>query len=141
MILHSIIKVKPHITQAPWPDTREVLRNQAMLQDYLEQTPVLGAMVTSIHGGISSLYQINYVACLQDDFEQFKVDPYGAPETHFLIQLRDAFNPHVQPWARWGPGKLYRCITKEEQAQWINDNVQDCLQKTLAQRKEQGKTP
>ena len=144
MITHAIIKVKPKVVPQQgsiWPETREVLRSQSMLQDYLDQTPVVGAMVTSIHGDITSLYQINYVVCVQDDFEQYKVDPYGAPETHFLLQLKDNFNPHIQPWARWAPGKLYRCITKEEQAKWINDNVQDCLQKTIAQRKEQGKTP
>lgn len=146
MITHSIIKVKPKVVvpvtpPGVWPGHEIKIHNQKELQEYLEASPPIGCYVVSTPGKVTNLYAISFVMAVQDDFEQYKQDTYGQPETHFLMQVRDEFNQHVKPWMRWAPGKLYRLLDDAERKEWISDNVQDSIQKYIAQRKEQGQTP
>ena len=152
MISHTIIKHKPKVTIAnvregggPWwhdANPPKTIIDQASLDSYLESTPPEGCLVVAAGTGvIASVYVINKVIAVQNDYKNFIYDVYNCPETHYILQAQPVYNEFVSSWGRWAPGKMYRSLTPEEIARWVDDNIQDNFQKAIARRKEQGKTP
>ncbi len=150
MISHSIVIEKPRIrghvtdyTGNSWYGNRSPITSQELLIEYLKDKPQVGDWIwrfrPSLHTDTESPlrheYQMAYVLYIEEDFSALKFSyDKGFPETHKLVTVysdREIKNA----WTRYEDIRVFRKLSREQEAMFLNDKLQDLLQEYLAEQK------
>lgn len=135
MLSHKIIKVREVITPQPhysqnrsWTPGIARITCQHDLDVYIESRQLReGDFVCSVHGGLNTLYDVNYIYYIERDFKQLKHTIYNEPLTHFLVSVGNMMSHGGHPFNRWSDVMSYRKITPELLAT-TNDYIQNSIE-------------
>lgn len=113
------------------------ITHQRDYDTYLETKPPVGSIIcmNTAEQPVVNTYQLNYVLDVQNSFDRLTFTPFGKIESHLICQVREVYTEDGIPYIRWTDMTNWRLITSEEYERFVNDNVQNYLDKVVSARK------